>query len=60
MEEKEKPRLIKCPECPVKLPENSLRALIDHMEANHPETIARHLREIGLPHLAERFSKKKK
>jgi hypothetical protein len=60
MEEKEKPEMIKCPECPVKLPENSLRALIDHLETDHPETIARRLREIGLPHLAERFMQKKK
>ena len=55
MNEAEKPKMIKCPECPVELPEGSLRAQIDHMETNHPDVIVRRLKEIGLSKLAERF-----
>ena len=51
MEEKEKPRMVKCPKCPVELPAGARRAQFDHTEANHPEIIARRLEELGLPHL---------
>lgn len=53
--EKEKPKLVKCPECSVELPEGVLGAQIEHMETNHPEVIVRRLQKIGLHKMAERF-----
>jgi len=48
MYEKEKPRMVKCPECSLELPENAQRAQIEHMESEHPEVIARRLEKIGM------------
>ncbi len=39
---------IKCPKCEVKLPKKDLRAQVAHMNENHPEEVARRLREAGL------------
>jgi len=36
---------IKCPGCDVRLPEDDIRAQMDHMDKNHPEIIKQRLNE---------------
>jgi hypothetical protein len=57
MEEKEQPRMIKCPGpgCSVELPEGTKRAQIYHMETNHPEIVAQRREKIGMPNPIGRF-----
>lgn len=45
-------RTIPCPGCGQRLPEDDLRAQIAHMEANHPDIIAKRLE--GIEHLVAR------
>jgi len=45
-------KMIRCPGCGHVLPEDDLRAQIEHMEENHPEIIALRLR--GIEHLVVR------
>lgn len=37
-------KMIKCPGCADELPENDLRAQMQHMEKNHPEIINQRLK----------------
>jgi len=46
---------VKCPECPLELPEDDLRAQIAHMEKFHPEIITARLRREGMHGEAEKF-----
>jgi|GEM_PF-760669 len=54
MKDKEKPKMIACPECFEDLPEEDLRAQVIHMQ-RHPEVTVRHLDELGFYKAAEKF-----
>ena len=60
MEKEERPGMIKCSHCSLKLPESDLRSQINHMENFHPEAIFGRLREAGLHSEAKKFSKEKR
>ena len=48
MNEAEKPKMIKCPECPVEFSEDDLPAQMSHMDKNHPALIAQRRRQAGV------------
>ncbi|MFA6271132.1 MAG: hypothetical protein WC657_08065 [Candidatus Paceibacterota bacterium] len=46
---KKETKMVKCPGCELEFPENDLIAHMKHMEAAHPDIIARRLREAKIP-----------